>query len=123
MKLGMAIVMGIFLAGCIAATGDGTSGEGDQETDGHEPTASGDDALAPGATVAQAINDSCTTGSVKGLSLQIIEEAQCIDGSAYEKLPSLPNLHLGANVFPYLEKPAHDAFVNALKAHPGTDMT
>src|SRR5262249_10555864 len=53
----------------------------------------------------------------------IIEEGRCISPSAYEKLPSLGNLHLGPNVFPYLEQPAHDAFVSALKAHPGTSIT
>jgi len=90
--------------------------------DGPEPTGERDDPVGSG-TVGQAVTNSCTTSSVKGLSLQIIAEGNCIVQGAYEKLPSLPNLSVNANVFAYLEKPARDALVSALQSQPGKTMT
>jgi len=100
--------------GCVAAT--------DEEGDGPEPTATEDDAITGSGSVEHAVDNSCSTGSVKGLSLQIIKEGRCLNPDAYEKLPSIGNLHLGPNVFPYLEKPARDALVSALKAHPSKSL-
>jgi hypothetical protein len=92
---------------------------GDQETDAPEPIG----VAVQAATVGEAASTSCSTTSVKGLSLQIIEQAACIDPNAFVKVPAQPNLVLGAAVFPYLELPAKNAFVNALKSKPGTTMT
>jgi MYXO-CTERM domain-containing protein len=89
-----------------------------------------DDPLEPIATararisVAEAASSSCSTTSVKGLSEQIVAQANCIEPGAFVPLPGgLGNLSLGGAVFPYLEEPARDAFVDALEAHPGTSMT
>jgi len=74
-------------------------------------------------TVAEAADTSCSTTSVKGLSEQIAEQANCIAPGAFVKLPQLGNLTLGAAVFPYLEEPARDAFVDTLNDNPGTAMS
>lgn len=74
-------------------------------------------------TVGEAINSGCSTSSVKGLSQQIIEQGQCIEPAAFVELPAQPNLSLGAAVFPFLEAPAKDALVAALKSKSGTSMT
>lgn len=74
-------------------------------------------------TVLDASNASCTTGSVKGLSAQIIAEANCMDPNAFAEIPKLPNLNASSNVFLNLEKPARDKLVAALKAYPNTTMT
>jgi hypothetical protein len=100
------------LAGCLAT-------EPEQETDGPEPVGE----AVHAQTVAQAVNNSCSTTSVKGLSEQIINQGQCINPSAFVKVPSQPNLVLGSAVFPYLELPARDALVSALQSKPGTTMT
>lgn len=97
------------LAGCLAPVDEG---------DGPEPTGKENEALSGNATVEHAVESTCSTSSVRGLSLQIIAEARCLNPDAFEKLPALPNLHTDSIVFPYLEKPAHDALVAALKAHP-----
>jgi hypothetical protein len=73
--------------------------------------------------VNDAAASSCATSSVKGLSDQIIAEGQCLEPSAYAKLPELGNLKLGPNVFPYLEQPARDQLAKALQAAPNTTMT
>ncbi|NUQ73662.1 MAG: D-alanyl-D-alanine carboxypeptidase family protein [Polyangiaceae bacterium] len=91
----------------------------DQEIDAPEPIG----VAVQAATVAEAAQSSCSTTSVKGLSQQIIDQAACIDPNAFVKVPAQPNLVLGSAVFPYLELPAKDAFVNALKSKPGTTMT
>ena len=74
-------------------------------------------------TVQGAADSSCATASVKGLSAQIIAEANCKSPDAFAAVPSLPNLQAGSNVFLHLEKPARDALVSALKAHPDKTMT
>jgi hypothetical protein len=91
----------------------------EQEIDGPEPVGE----AVHAETVAQAASQSCSTTSVKGLSQQIIDQSQCIDPAAFVQVPAQPNLVLGAAVFPYLELPAKDAFVAALKAKPGTTLT
>ena len=95
------------------------------EADGPEPAEvvnQGSDAVT-GGTVAQAVANSCSTTSVKGLSEQIIAEGNCITAGAYAQIPSRSNLTLGSAVFPFLEKPARDQLVASLDAHKGTHMT
>lgn len=67
-------------------------------------------------TVGQAANNECSTGSVRGLSLQIIEQGNCIEPGAFTEVPDLGNVTFGENVFPFLEEPARDALVNALES-------
>lgn len=89
--------------------------------DGPEPTDDRDDSVVSG-TVSDAVTSSCSTGSVKGLSLQIIAEGQCLAPNAYVEVPKLSNVSFGPNVFPYLEAPARDAFVKALQAKPKSTL-
>jgi hypothetical protein len=109
--------------GCAAAPQEPDSTT-EPETDGPEPEVveQGSDAVT-GGTVAQAVSNSCSTTSVKGLSQQIIAEGNCISPGAYAQVPARGNLSLGGAVFPYLEKPARDQLVASLDAHKGTTMT
>lgn len=109
--------------GCAASPQEPDSTE--PEADGPEPAEvvdQGSDAVT-GSTVAQAVSNTCSTTSVKGLSEQIIAEGNCISAGAYAKIPSRSNLSLGSAVFPYLEKPARDQLVASLDAHKSTHMT
>lgn len=74
-------------------------------------------------SVGDAIDTSCSTASVRGLSLQIIAKAACIEPDAYTEVPALPNVTFVDTVFPYLEAPARDAFVAAAQAHPNSSLT
>ena len=91
-----------------------------------EPAA--DDATEPlgrasaAQTVSQAASSGCSTDGVKGLSLQIIARAACDDPDSFVEVPSLPNVTMGTSVFPYLEKPARDALVDAANAKPGMHL-
>ncbi|MGC4067185.1 MAG: M15 family metallopeptidase [Polyangiaceae bacterium] len=69
-------------------------------------------------TVEEASIGSCSTGSVDGLSRQIIEQVRCINPNALVPLPSRPNLSLDSHIFPYLEAAARRQFVKALDANP-----
>ncbi len=116
--LPFALLLGSALAmsGCYAASPD------DGLDDFHEEeTGSGEDAIIK--TVGDAVSASCTTSSVKGLSLQIIAEGNCISPGAYSKVPDLGNVSFNAGVFPFLEKPARDKLEAALKANPNKHMT
>ncbi|MFO0760547.1 MAG: M15 family metallopeptidase [Byssovorax sp.] len=123
LALSCMILSASFGLGCAA-----TPGEPDtvtDEADGPEPDeslAQESDAVS-GGTVAQAADNSCTTASVKGLSLQIIAEGNCLSPGAYAKVPSRSNLTVGSAVFPYLEKPARDQLLGSLDAHKSWHMT
>lgn len=89
-----------------------------QETDGPEPV--GEAVWAQ--TVGEAVNGGCSTGSVKGLSLQIIAQAACVAPGSFVEVPEGGNLSFTAPVLPYLEQPAKDALLAALADKPGTAM-
>lgn len=103
--LAAALVAVVLGAGCEAPVPD-------QETDTGEPEEQLGEARLF-ATVGEAVNDSCSTGSVRGLSLQIIEQGRCIEPDAFTEVPDLANFTFGENVFPFLEAPARDALVDA----------
>jgi hypothetical protein len=98
----------------------------DEETAGMiespEPVDTIDESVT-GATVENAAASSCSTSSVKGLSKQIIAEARCMNGDSFVAITDLGNVSWGTAVFPYLEKPARDKLISALKANPGKTMT
>jgi len=106
------------LAGCAPQASD----EDSVETDGSEPSGQRGDAYSSGS-VDDAVEQSCTTSSVKGLSLQIIAEGRCLTPGAFEPLPPVQNAVYAESVFPYLEGPARDALVAALNAAPSRTMT
>jgi hypothetical protein len=72
--------------------------------------------------VAQAANESCSTGSVEGLSKQIVAQGNCISPGAFVEVPALANVSFNGPVLPYLEEPARDAFVAALNAKPDSTL-
>ena len=86
----------------------------DQQNDGSEADP---EALASG-TVGQAAANSCDTSSVKGLSLQIIAEGNCLRAGAYSAVPKAGKVVFGSNVFAKLQAPGRDQLVAALKANP-----
>lgn len=74
-------------------------------------------------TVDSAVLNSCTTTSVKGLSVQIVDEMNCLIPNALAPVPNLPNLTKSAATFAYLQPPARDGFVASLNSRPSTSMT
>ncbi len=110
-------------AGCIAeAPPEELAGEAEGTPESPEPIDTVDEAVA-GSTVAQAAASSCSTSSVKALSLQIIAEARCLNPDAYVPITKTSNVTFGSAVFAYLEKPARDRLVSALNANPSKSMT
>ncbi len=110
--------------GC-AAVPEESESVTEPETDGPEPEEAVDQGseAVTGGTVSQAVTNSCSTTSVKGLSEQIIAEGNCISPGAFARIPARSNLTFGSAVFPFLEKPARDRLVTSLDAHKGTHMT
>lgn len=90
-------------------------GDAGREVDGPEPNEPVGEA-SQAQTVGEAMQNTCSTGSVRGLSLQIIEQGNCISPGAFVELPALDNVAYGENVFPFLEQPARDAFVAAAQS-------
>jgi len=107
---------GFFAAALVsAALATGCTAAPTEPSDDGEDSADSESAVA-GGTVAAAVTNTCGTVSVKGLSKQIIAEARCMDSSAYAAVPDLGNVSFGSGVFAYLEKPARDKLVSALKS-------
>lgn len=71
----------------------------------------------------QDISGSCDTTAVQGLAKQELDEINCIKPGTFTRITARPNLSMGPNVLPFLEKPAAQALDAALLAHPGTHMT
>ncbi len=78
--------------------------------------------LAPSDSVATAVNQSCTTTSVKGLATQLVEEIQCLRPATFVRIDNAPGFALGAAVFPYLQTNAAKNLLAAQKAR-GTTMS
>ena len=76
----------------------------------------------PGQTVDQAFARGCSTGSIEGLSRQIIAEARCLDANAFAPVPPRKNLVTPGYVVLHLEAPARDQLLHALDAHPERTM-
>ncbi len=74
-------------------------------------------------TVEQAVSAGCSTSQVKGLSLQIVAQQNCLIPNALSEVPSGSNISIGSNIFPYMQTAARDALVKAAKAKPSTTMT
>jgi hypothetical protein len=125
-RLGLLAVLAVAptaAAGCIAATDEPDETEGGETAYVDPEEADTQEQGVTGGSVQQAMESSCSTTSVKGLSQQIIAEAACMNPDAYVQVPQLDNVTFGSAVFRYLEKPARDKLVAALNANPGKTMT
>ncbi len=66
-------------------------------------------ALEADATVADAIASECSTGSIRGLGQQLIDEVQCERPGTFSRIDDIPNVILGDATFPWLQTAAADA--------------
>jgi hypothetical protein len=73
-------------------------------------------ALTDTDPVSAAVDASCTTTSVKGLSTQLVAEIQCMKPNSMKSIDGAPGLALGSAVFPFLQTPAANALLAAQKA-------
>lgn len=62
-----------------------------------------------------AVDESCATSSVKGLSTQLVEEIQCLRPGTMKNIADVDGLVLGSAVFPWLQTKAADAVIAAQK--------
>ena len=87
---------------------------------GEEPVAEISEAL----TVAEAVSGGCSTTAVWGLSLQIIDQMNClIPGGALVEVPARPNFTKGNATLAFMQPPAVTAFVAALDEASSTTLT
>ncbi|MFO0550016.1 MAG: M15 family metallopeptidase [Polyangiaceae bacterium] len=107
------VASALSIAGCVEGAGS------DSTPDSVEEVARARSSI----TVGEAADSSCSTSSVRALSLQIIEQAACAQPAAFVEVPVLPNVSWSDTVFPYLEAPARDAFVAAAGDLPSQHLT
>jgi len=91
--------------------------------DGPEPEETAGELGATGTgTVDQAMLASCSTASVRGLSLQIVDQVNCLAPNAVAEVPSRPNLTLGSATLPFMQAKARNALTAALDANPNKTL-
>lgn len=99
----------VVCSACAVADGQ----DGYPAHDGHEDTSPElgvlRQALGPDATVADAIASECSTGSIRGLGQQLIDEVQCERPGTFSRIDDIPNVVLGSATFPWLQTAAADA--------------
>ena len=90
-----------------------------QVHDDPEPVGYASAELSASDPVSLAVDQSCTTTSVKGLATQLVDEIQCMKPGSMASIANVPNTSLGSAVFPFLQTPA----ANALKQVAGARGT
>lgn len=98
------------LHGCAAPSG---------ESEGAEP---GGDTVYDRGTVGEAVANSCSTKSVRGLSRQIVDAVNYLVPGALAPVPDKPNLSKSDTTFAFLQTVARDQLTAALDAHPEMTM-
>lgn len=85
-----------------------------------EPMVPTTNAPQSGPTVNQQITTQCSTAAVKGLSLQLIEQMNCLDPGIMKSFEGAPRISYSAAVFPFQQGPATDALISAVNSRSGT---
>ena len=89
--------------------------------DDPEPVGYASAELSAGDPVSLAVDQSCTTTSVKGLATQLVDEIQCLKPGSMASIANVPNTSLGSAVFPFLQAPAASA-LEQVAASRGTPL-
>src|SRR5688500_11374450 len=76
--------------------------------------------IAETLTVEQALDASCETNIVDGLSRQLLDAMSCLSPGMLAPIGAHPNVGLDPPVWPVLQPPARDAFERALASQPHT---
>lgn len=106
---------------CVAESGEASVE--DHHDDGDGPIGVVSSPLVATDTVATAVASSaCATSTVKGLSVQLVEEIQCLRPNTFVAIDKTPGLALGSSVMPYMQTKAAQALLAAQKAR-GTTMS
>ena len=72
--------------------------------------------VVPSTTVEEAMRDTCSTVSVKGLSIQLIDQINCIEPNVMKSFAGAPGLQYSDYVFPFMQTAAADTLVSLLEA-------
>ena len=119
-------MVAMLCAASSACGGDRASGAGDDSTPTPEasptPTAEPTPTQPPGPTIAEVVDDGCTTSVVRPLSEQLIAELNCLAPGAVATMPADPQLDVG-NIFDFLQTAAGESLPAVLDDRPGATMT
>lgn len=121
LTLSSALAFALLAPGCAATEEPDLAGE-DAESHAGEETGELEEGFSA-STVSQAAANSCSTSAVKGLSFQIIEEGNCVKAGAFAPVVLPANASASSNVNLFLEQPARDKLLSALKANPNKSLT
>jgi hypothetical protein len=93
--------------------------EGMEEVDWHDESTEPEVLFAAALTVGGAVNATCSTSSVKGLSLQIADEMACMKPSAFTKFTAGGGISFtGSAVLPYMAPQAATALKQVAAVKP-----
>jgi MYXO-CTERM domain-containing protein len=119
----IAFIFAASLSPLACAVESGEASVEDHHDDGEGPIGVLSSPLVPSDTVATAVaSNACATSTVKGLSIQLVQEIQCLRPNTFTAIDKTPGLALGGSVMPYMQTKAAQALVAAQKAR-GTTMS
>lgn len=75
--------------------------------------------VQPAYKVQQAVDEQCSTGAVKGLSIQLIDQMNCLTPGVMKSFGGSASITYGSTVFPFQQGPATDTLI-AVVASGGT---
>jgi hypothetical protein len=121
----MTRALSLFLLALLALAGCAPiSGRGEEGGDGELAYTETDDGVAlTSATVDEAMRTRCSTASVRGLALQLIDELNVMRPGRMEPIDDIPNVDLGSAVIPFLQAPAARALRAAAGRRRSSTMT
>ncbi len=109
-------VLPIFAVACSGADDlDDVADHHDHDEEG-ETLGTVSSELTSSSSVASAVSQTCSTNAVKGLSVQLVEEIQCLKPGVMKRIDGVSGLALGSTVFPFLQTPTANALIAAQKA-------
>jgi LAS superfamily LD-carboxypeptidase LdcB len=112
------VLLPLFAAACSGAddTGDPAVDHHDHEPADEENIGTVSSELSATSPVSSAVSQTCSTASVMELSLQLVQEIQCLKPGSMKRIDNTAGLALGTATFPYLQTSAANALVAAQKA-------
>lgn len=99
------------------------SSEEESASEGNEPIGQVTSELVATDTVATLIaSNECGTASLRGLSIQLVEELNCLAPNTMGKIDNLPNVQLGSGALPFLQTSVIEELKKVVAARGGAKL-
>jgi len=102
--------------GCSDGANELSDSDQDEEVESEEQIGEVSSQLVATDTVAKLIADECNTSGLKGLSIQLVEELNCLRPDTMGRIDNLDKVQLGSAALPFLQKPVVEGLKKVVAA-------